>query len=99
MLKFRYVVPALLLLLEVQNVFAQTPHWVLMNRPVGSGAHVNGFISNGSKFFAASNIGLFYTTNDGISWIKINNLHGNLAVEQILHVGSSIIATGRCRID
>ena len=45
--------------------------WIQTNGPYGG--YVNCFTISGTNLFAGTNNGIFLSTNEGNSWIKINN--------------------------
>src|ERR1039457_3859816 len=77
----------LLILLRTQILF---PQWTQTNGP--GGGQVNCLTVCGNNIFAGSDGGVFFSSNDGISWNKANNGLANVTVQSFTVSGNSIFA-------
>ena len=65
--------------------------WVQMNGP--KGATVNCLTSNGNIIFAGTDgAGVFYSLNNGLQWVNVNQVWNSLKVQALLIKGSNLYA-------
>ena len=89
--KFLVYIPVLLFLNLTFLIKNSEAQWVQTNGPFGG--MINCFAISGSKIYAGTNgDGVFYTTNNGSSWIAINNGLTNLIIYSLSVSGSNIYA-------
>ena len=67
-------IPLVIVLSFLLNI-SLNAQWIQTNGPYG-GASINCFATNDSIIYVGTFVGFFMSTNNGLNWVKANNLKG-----------------------